>query len=82
MKKAKGSKYRLEVRKSPIHGQGLFAAEDIPWGKKIKEYRGKVISDKEAKKRSAKGAPAIMELGRHPEDRATVRPTAVPRRCH
>jgi SET domain-containing protein len=63
MKKDKSTKYRLEVRKSPIDGQGLFAAEDIPWGKKIKEYQGTVISDKEAKKRTAKGASAIMELG-------------------
>ena len=64
MKNPKGTRYRLEVRNSPIHGQGLFAAEDIPWGKKIKEYAGKIISDKVAKKRTAKGAPAIMELGK------------------
>ena len=64
MKKPKGTRYRLEIRGSPIHGKGLFAVEDIPWGKKIKQYRGKVISDKEAKKRAAKGAPAIMELGK------------------
>lgn len=62
MKKSKSTRYRLEVRKSPIAGRGLFAAEDIPWGKRIKEYQGKVISDREAKKRSAKGASAIMEL--------------------
>ena len=64
MQKPKGIKYRLEVRKSPIHGQGVFALEDIPWGKKIKTYGGKVIGDKEAGKRIAEGAKGIMELGR------------------
>ena len=63
MKRAKGTKYRLEIRKSSIQGRGLFALQDIPWGKKIKEYAGKIISDKEAKKRAKKGASAIMELG-------------------
>ena len=63
MRKVKGTRYKLEVRDSPIHGQGLFAAEDIPWGKKIKQYRGQIISNKEATKRAAKGATAIMELG-------------------
>ena len=62
MKRAKGTKYRLEIRESPIQGRGLFALEDIPWGKKIKEYAGTIISDKEAKKRAKKGASAIMEL--------------------
>ena len=64
MKKANSPRYRLEIRKSPIQGRGLFALEDIPWGKKIKEYRGKIISDKEARKRFKKGATAIMELGK------------------
>jgi hypothetical protein len=41
----------------------VFAGEDIPWGKKIKEYGGAVIGAKEAVKRIAKGAQAIMELG-------------------
>ena len=63
MKKNKGTKYRLVIHPSPIHGQGLFAAEDIPWGKKIKRYGGEVIDNKEASKRVKKGAAAIMELG-------------------
>ena len=62
MKKSRGERYRLEIRESDIHGRGLFALEDIPWGKKIKEYGGKIISDKEAEKRAKKGAIAIMEL--------------------
>jgi uncharacterized protein len=63
VKKSKGIKYRLVARKSSIHGIGLFADEDIPWGKKIIEYRGAIIGDDEAAKRDAKGATAIMELG-------------------
>jgi len=63
MKMIKGAKYRLAVRKSPIDGDGLFAGEDIPWGAKIIEYRGAVITDKEAAKRIAAGADAIMDLG-------------------
>jgi uncharacterized protein len=64
MKISKSARYRLEVRKSPIQGRGLFALKDIPWGKKIMEYGGKIISGKEAKKRFKKGATAIMELGK------------------
>lgn len=64
MSQVKGANYRLIVRQSPIAGNGLFAGEDIPWGRKIIEYKGAVIDDAEAKKRIAKGANAIMELGR------------------
>ncbi len=64
MKQVKGANYRLVVRKSPIEGDGVFAGEEIPWGRKIIEYRGAVISDKEAQARIAAGANAIMELGR------------------
>jgi SET domain-containing protein len=64
MKRNRSTRYRLEICESPIAGQGLFALEDIPWGKKIKQYRGKIISDKEAAKRAKAGATAIMELGK------------------
>lgn len=64
MKQVRGANYRLVVRNSPLHGDGLFAAEEIPWGRKIIEYRGAIIADKEADARIAGGATAIMELGR------------------
>ena len=64
MKQVKGANYRLIVRKSPIEGDGLFAGEEIPWGRKIIEYKGAVISDREAQTHIAAGANAIMELGR------------------
>ena len=63
MKQVKGANYRLAVRPSPIQGDGVFAVEDIPWGRKILEYRGALIDDKEAARRIADGANAIMDLG-------------------
>jgi SET domain-containing protein len=53
----------LVVKKSPLHGKGLFASEDIPWGFKIIEYEGQLVSDALAHKRIAKGADCIFELG-------------------
>jgi uncharacterized protein len=62
MRQVKGANYRLVVRPSPIHGDGVFAGEEIPWGRKILEYRGAIIDDKEAARRIADGANAIMDL--------------------
>ena len=39
------------VRHSPIHGNGVFAARDIPAGTRIIEYAGKRITAKEADRR-------------------------------
>ena len=48
-------KKRIEARRSGVHGRGVFALVDIEPGKKIIEYKGEVISWKEA-------------LRRHPHD--------------
>jgi SET domain-containing protein len=32
------------VRRSPIHGNGVFAATDLPAGKSLIEYRGKLLT--------------------------------------
>lgn len=64
MKAVRGANYRLAVRTSPLHGDGLFAAEDIPWGRKIIAYRGTIVGDKEAARRIGEGATAVMALGR------------------
>ena len=32
------------VRRSPIHGNGVFAATDLPAGKSLVEYRGKLLT--------------------------------------
>jgi SET domain-containing protein len=41
----------FEVRDSPIHGRGVFAARDIPKGTRIIEYTGERISESAAFKR-------------------------------
>lgn len=53
---------KLVVKKSPLHGKGLFAGEDIPWGTKIIEYKGEKINDALALQRIAEGADCIFEL--------------------
>jgi hypothetical protein len=55
--------YPLVVKKSRISGEGVFAVGPIPWGMRIIEFKGAIISDAEAAKRTANGATAIMELG-------------------
>lgn len=54
---------RLTVKKSSIHGKGLFAVDEIPWGTKIIEYTGQHISDADAEARMAQGADCIFEVG-------------------
>lgn len=54
---------RLVVKRSRIHGKGLFAVDDIPWGTKIIEYRGERITDAVAEARMAEDADCIFELG-------------------
>jgi hypothetical protein len=63
LERIKGARFPLKVNKSDISGDGVFAVEAIPWGVKIIEFRGAVISDAEAERRAAEGASAIMELG-------------------
>lgn len=40
-----------EVRKSPVHGKGVFATRDITKGTRIIEYKGQFIDDDEADRR-------------------------------
>src|SRR5690349_16130251 len=42
---------RLVVRRSNVHGRGVFAARDLRLGEKIIEYKGERISWKKALKR-------------------------------
>jgi uncharacterized protein len=46
--------WRLRVGRSPIHRLGVFAAEDIPSGRKVIEYAGERITYREANKRFVK----------------------------
>ncbi len=54
---------KLIVKKSPLHGKGLFAGEAIPWGTRIIEYKGQRIPDAVAFERIASGADCIFEAG-------------------
>jgi SET domain-containing protein len=48
VKTAKAAKPRIAVRRSPIHGRGVFAANDIAKGARIIEYTGDRISHAKA----------------------------------
>jgi SET domain-containing protein len=48
---AKPEKPWYTVRRSKLHGNGIFAARKIPEGTRIIEYLGAIISDKEADRR-------------------------------
>ncbi|TWO66677.1 SET domain-containing protein [Caenimonas sedimenti] len=47
----KPSSRRIQVRKSGVHGKGVFAVQDIPEGARLIEYVGEIISWKEAQRR-------------------------------
>lgn len=51
MPEAKKARRRIAVRHSPIHGRGVFALRKIPKGTRIIEYKGRLITDKEADRR-------------------------------
>lgn len=42
---------RIQVRRSSVHGRGVFALQDIPKGERIIEYTGRVITWAEAQSR-------------------------------
>jgi uncharacterized protein len=42
---------RIQVRKSGVHGKGVFALQDIPEGETLIEYIGEIITWKEAQRR-------------------------------
>lgn len=53
--RARGDARRIQVRRSGVHGKGVFALQPIPAGQRIIEYKGQVITWREA-------------LRRHPHD--------------
>ncbi len=42
---------RIVQRSSPIHGNGVFAAKDIPKGTRVIYYRGKMLTHDQANRR-------------------------------
>lgn len=66
--KAREPRYpRLVVARSPIHGLGLFAGENIEWGQRLIEYEGQLITKREAQRRrrfyDSVGFTCLMEFG-------------------
>lgn len=56
--------YKFEVRRSSIHGKGLFARSRIPAKRKMGELGGEVISQAEARRRARRShSIKIVELG-------------------
>lgn len=47
----KGQWFELDIKPSKIHGLGLFAGEDIPWGKRVIIYAGERIGEREYQRR-------------------------------
>lgn len=41
----------IKTRRSPVHGNGVFAVADIPKGTLVVEYKGELITDEEADRR-------------------------------
>jgi SET domain-containing protein len=58
---------RLFVARSNIHGLGLFAGEDIEWGRRLIEYQGQQLSATEVKRRQrfydSIGFTCLMQFG-------------------
>jgi uncharacterized protein len=52
----------VEVRRSPIHGTGVFAARDIPAGEEIVYYEGALITHEEADARPDNGHTFLFTL--------------------
>jgi hypothetical protein len=50
-KPALKSSRRIQVRKSGVHGKGVFAVQDLPEGETLIEYLGEIITWKEAQRR-------------------------------
>ena len=58
-----GTGRRYIVRRSTIHGRGVFALANIPKGTRLMEYIGERISHREADRPDAYGAMCALLLG-------------------
>jgi SET domain-containing protein len=58
---------KLFIARSKLHGLGLFAGEDIEWGRRLIEYEGQHLSSKEVRRRQrfydSVGFTCLMEFG-------------------
>lgn len=56
--------YKFKIKRSRIHGKGLFALSPIPARRKIGELGGEVIKQAEARRRARRSSSIkIVELG-------------------
>ena len=55
-------RFPLAIRRSPVHGWGLFAAAPIPANRRIIEYRGQHIDDAEAHRRRMRPLMFMLRL--------------------
>jgi hypothetical protein len=51
MSKSNGSGRRIQVRRSGVHGKGVYALQPIKRGTRIIEYKGEVVTWREAQRR-------------------------------
>ncbi|MGI8734408.1 MAG: SET domain-containing protein [Pyrinomonadaceae bacterium] len=56
---------KLEIKPSPIEGQGCFARVHLSRGKKIAEYTGERISNAEANRRAGRRRLRICDIDGH-----------------
>lgn len=56
-------RFRVEYRHSKIHRWGLFALEPIPAGRRVIEYTGERIDEREAERRSVRPAVYLFRTG-------------------
>jgi len=59
---ADASRFSLAVRRSPVHGWGLFSAEPIPARRRVIEYAGQRITASEAWRRRLRPQLYIVRL--------------------
>lgn len=55
-------RYELEVKKSGIHGQGLYAATSMAARKKVGELTGEIIKIREARRRAAALKDEVIQI--------------------
>ena len=54
------------MRQSPVHGKGVFALQPIPAGTQVAEYKGQLITAKQAETRAKRirGACDMLAKGK------------------
>lgn len=55
--------YRFRVKKSRIHGRGLFAGGDLPARRKLGELEGRLIRAREARQLAKRRCIKLVEFG-------------------